>query len=241
MKNAWVLTRRELAASFNSLIAYVLIVIFLGMSGFFTWLFGRTVFLMNQADLQVFFEISYWTLFFFIPAITMRSFAEENRAGTIEFLGTKPITDWQIVTGKFLSSLLLIVVILACTIPYYVTVSLLGPVDHGSVIGGYFGLILISAAYIGIGLFASSTTSNQIVALLVALLIGMFFHILFDVLSANFRGGLGAFFDYLSARTHFESISRGVLDSRDFVYFISITFLGMLFTRVMLSRRNWQS
>ena len=178
MKKIRVITRRELASYFDSLVAYVMIILFLGMSGFFTWLFGNTIFLINQASLQVFFAISYWTLFFFIPAITMRSLAEETKSGTIELLSTKAVNDWEIILGKFSSALILIIIALFCTIPYYISVSMLGDVDHGATWGGYLGLILISAMYISIGIFASSITSNQIVAFLVALFIGLFFHIL---------------------------------------------------------------
>ena len=240
MKKIWIITRRELSSYFDSLIAYVMIVLFLGMSGFFTWLFGSSIFLINQASLQVFFGISYWTLFFFIPAITMRSLAEENRAGTIELLGTKAISDWDIVLGKFFSNLILVGIALICTLPYYITVSLLGNIDHGATIGGYFGLLLLSSMYISIGIFSSSITNNQIVAFLVALFIGIFFQILFDVMATSFTGNIGEVFDYLSARTHFESISRGVIDSRDIIYYTTLIFAGLLLSETMLSKRKWQ-
>lgn len=241
MNKIWVLTRKELASYFDSLIAYVMIILFLGLSGFFTWLFGNSIFLIGQADLQVFFSISYWTLFFFIPAITMRSLAEETRAGTIELLSTKAVSDWQIVLGKFLACFLLVGIALACTIPYYITVANLGHIDHGATIGGYVGLLLFSAMYISIGIFSSSITNNQIVAFLLALFIGIFFHILFDVIASQMTGALGDIFNYLSARTHFESISRGVVDTRDIIYFLSIIFVGLLMSETMLSKRNWVS
>ncbi len=240
MKKIRVITRRELASYFDSLVAYVMIILFLGMSGFFTWLFGNTIFLINQASLQVFFMISYWTLFFFIPAITMRSLAEETRSGTIEFLTTKAVNDWEIILGKFLSALILVIIALLCTIPYYISVSMLGEIDHGATWGGYFGLILISAMYISIGIFASSLTSNQIVAFLVALFIGLFFHILFDVMASGLTGLLAEIFHYLSARTHYESMSRGVLDSRDIIYFAAVILIGLLLAETMLSKRNWK-
>ena len=156
MNKIWTICKRELSSYFDSLIAYVMIIVFLGLSGFFTWLYGNTIFLISQADLGVFFGISYWTLFFFIPAITMRSLAEETRSGTIELLSTKAVTDWEIVVGKFLAALILVGIALACTVPYYLTISSLGDVDHGAVWGGYFGLVLLSAGYISIGIFASS-------------------------------------------------------------------------------------
>ena len=241
MKSIWIITKRELSSFFDSLIAYMMIVLFLGMSGFFTWLFGNSVFLIGQADLQVFFGISYWTLFFFIPAITMRTLAEETKQGTIELLSTKAVSDWQIVLGKFLSSFLLIAIALACTLPYYFTVAKLGNIDHGGVIGGYLGLLLTSAMYVSIGLFSSSITSNQIVAFLLSLFIGIFFHLLFGIIASNFMGPVGSVFNYLAASGDFESLSRGVIDSRDLIYYLTIILLGLTLSETMLSRRNWQN
>ncbi|MBE0662228.1 MAG: ABC transporter permease subunit [Bacteroidales bacterium] len=234
----WVIATRELRSFFDSLMAYIMLVAFLGFSGFFTWLYGSDIFFVRQASLQVFFSIAYWTLFFFIPALTMRLLAEENRTGTIEMLMTKPISDLQVVMGKFSSVMLLIVIALALTIPYYITVASLGPIDHGATITGYVGLLLMSAAYVSIGLFASSISNNQIIAFLLALLISIFFHIIFDVLSYSVTGGIGSIFSYLSISTHFDSISRGVIDSKDIIYFLSITFLSLVATEAVLTRRN---
>ena len=234
----WVIATRELGSFFDSLMAYIMLVAFLGFSGFFTWLTGADVFFIRQANLQVFFGIAYWTLFFFIPALTMRLLAEENRTGTIEMLLTKPISDWQVVIGKFLSVMLLILIALALTLPYYITVANLGPIDHGATITGYLGLILMSAAYVSIGLFASSISNNQIVAFLLALLISIFFHIIFEVLSYSFTGSIGSILSYLSLSGHFDSISRGVIDSKDVIYFISIAFMGLVSTEAVITRRN---
>ena len=241
MGKIWIITRRELAAFFDSLIAYVMIVLFLGLSGIFTWLVGTNVFFIGQATMQVFFSIAFWSLFFFIPAITMRMIAEENRSGTIELLITKAVSDSQIVWGKFLACLILVAIALVSTLPYYVTISQLGNIDDGAVIGGYFGLLLLSASYISIGLFASSVTQNQIVAFLLSLTIGICFQMLFDVLGDSIRGNIGATLTYLSMSTHFESISRGVVDSRDLIYFLSIVVLGTVLSQAMISKRNWQS
>ncbi len=240
MKSVWIIAKRELSSYFDSLIAYMMIILFLIISGLFTWIVGGDVFITGQASLQVFFTWGYWTLFFFIPTITMRSLAEESRSGTIELLSTKAVTDWQIVLGKYLSSYLLVIIALACTIPYYITVANLGNIDHGAVIGGYLGLALISGAYVSIGIFASSTTNNQIVAILLSLLISVFFHFLFDVLNTN-ASAISSVLSYLSTRTHFQSLARGVIDSRDFIYFFSLIFIGLLLSQTMLSRRNWQS
>ena len=205
-----------------------MIIAFLGFSGFFTWLFGTDIFLTGQASLQVFFNVAYWTLFFFIPAITMRLLAEEHRTGTLELLFTMPVSHLQIVTGKLLSTLLLILISLLLTLPYFITVTSIGPADTGVILSGYLGLILISCVYASIGIFASSLTNNQIVSFLLALFIGIFFHFLFGLLAGNFTGTLGNVLYFLSTRTHFESISRGVIDSRDIIYFLSVTLLGIL-------------
>ncbi|MCG6912456.1 ABC transporter permease subunit [bacterium BMS3Abin03] len=238
MKPIWSIAKRELKTFFDSLVAYILLVVFLGVSGFFTWLFGSDVFFVGQATLQPFFSIAYFTLFFFIPALTMRMLAEEKRSGTIELLLTKPVTDWDVVLGKFLAALILICIALLLTLPYYITVWAIGPIDQGAVWCGYLGLILMSMTYIAIGLFASSITNNQIVAFLLALFIGIFFLIIFNVLSNNFTGFLGEVLSYLSLSTHFDSISRGVVDSRDLLYFLTITLFGLILAESSLAKRN---
>lgn len=238
MRKVWSISLRELRSFFDSLIAYIMLVAFLGFSGFFTWLYGADIFFVKQASLGAFFNIAFWTLFFFIPALTMRLFAEENRSGTIELLLTKPVTDWQVVLGKFLSTFMLVLIALALTIPYYITVANLGPIDHGAVISGYLGLILMSAAYISIGIYSSSISNNQIVGYLLALFIGIFFQIIFSLLSTNFSGFIGELLSYLSLATHFDSISRGVIDSKDLVYFISIFFLGLILTEGNLAKKR---
>lgn len=238
MNKIWIIAKRELKSFFDSLMAYVMIVLFLGFSGFFTWIFGNDVFIMNQASLQPFFGIAYWSLFFFIPAMTMGMLADERKSGTIELLVTKPVSDWQIVAGKFLAALLLIGIALALTLPYYVSVASIGKIDHGAVLMGYLGLLFMSACYISIGLFASSITSNQIVAFLIALFIGIFFQLLFGMVSAGTLGWLGGLLNYLSIGTHFESMARGVVDSKDVVFFLSVIFLGLTGTRLVLSKRN---
>jgi len=241
MNTIWILTKREFRSFFDSLIAYILLVLFLGISGFFTWLFGSDVFLVGQASLRAFFMIAYWTLFFFIPALTMRLLAEEIRSGTIELLLTRSISDRQVVLGKFLSTFLLILVALLFTIPYVITIASIGNLDIGAVICGYMGLLLMSSAYISIGLWASSITRNQIVAYLISLFVGLFFHLLFDMLATSFTGLLGQVFNTLSMRVHFDSISRGVLDSGDLIYFFSLIVLGIFLSEVSLSKRNLTS
>ncbi|MDX2249361.1 MAG: ABC transporter permease subunit [Bacteroidia bacterium] len=238
MKNIWIIANREFRTFLDSLVAYILLVVFLGLSGFFTWLFGTDVFYIKQATLLPFFQIAYWTLFFFIPALTMRMIAEEKRVGTLETLLTRAITDWQIVAGKYLACLLLIGVALLFTLPYYFTVSWLGPIDHGAVWCGYLGLLLLSSVYISIGIFASSITSNQIVAFLLALVIGIVFHWIFDLMSSVASGSLAGLMNYLSTSSHFASVSRGVIDSRDIIYFVSLSLLGLILAEAQLASRN---
>jgi len=234
----WIIALKEFRTFFDSLTAYILLVVFLGLSGFFTWISGSDIFFIGQATLQPFFSVAYWTLFFFIPALTMRMLAEENNSGTIELLLTKPITDWQIIMGKFTACLMLIIIALLLTLPYYISIAFLGNVDNGAAISGYLGLVLISSAYIGIGLFASSISNNQIVSFLVSLFIGIFFLIIFNVLASDLTGVLGGILNYLSLSTHFQSISRGVIDSRDIIYFLSIAGLGLILAATSLSKRN---
>ena len=238
MRQVLTISRREFGAFFDSLVAYILLVAFLGFTGLFTWLLGADVFLRKQADLQVFFNIAYWTLFIFIPAITMRMLAEERKTGTIELLLTKSVTDLQVVSGKFMACLVLVLTALCLTLPYYITIASIGNIDHGATLCGYLGLLLMSSAYIGIGLFASSLTSNQIVAFLLALLISLLFHFVFDVIASGMTGWTAELFSYMSVTRHFESMSRGVIDSKDVIYFLSLTFLGLLFANVMISKRK---
>lgn len=238
MNQIWIIAKRELKSFFDSLMAYVMIVLFLGFSGFFTWIFGSDIFMVNQASLQAFFSITYWTLFFFIPAITMGMLSDERRSGTLELLVTRPVSDWQIVMGKFLAAFLLICISLVLTLPYYVTVASIGKIDHGAVWLGYLGLLFMSASYISIGLFASSITGNQIVAFLIALFIGIFFHLIFGLLADGTTGWIAGILDYLSLSTHYESMARGVIDSKDVIYFLSVIFLGLTGSDLALSKRN---
>ncbi|HYC86434.1 MAG TPA: ABC transporter permease subunit [Chryseosolibacter sp.] len=238
MHAIWTIAKRELASFFDSLIAYMMLALFLGFSGLFTWLMGNDIFLVGEARLGTFFNVAYWTLFFFIPALTMRLLAEEKKTGTIELLLTKAVTDRQVVVGKFLSTVMLVVIALLFTLPYVLTLSNIGNIDAGEIFCGYLGLTLMSAMYISIGLYASSITSNQIVAFLAALFVGLFFHIIFGALAQQLSGWPSEVFAVLSLSTHFESISRGVLDTRDLVYFLSIIFLGLFLSELSLTKRT---
>ena len=239
MRAIWIIGKRELDSFFDSLIAYILLVLFLGFSGFFTWMFGNgDIFLVGQTTMRGFFQVAFWSLFFFIPALTMRLLAEEKKSGTIELLLTKAVTDRQVVLGKFLGALSLVVIALAFTLPYVITLANIGNLDHGEIISGYIALLLMSASYVSIGLFASSITNNQIVAFLLSLLIGLFFHLIFDILAGNFSGIVGTILNNLSVSSHYDSISRGVMDSRDLIYFASIIIIGLLLSELSLTKRN---
>jgi ABC-2 type transport system permease protein len=215
-----------------------MLVLFLGFSGFFTWLLGSDIFFTGQASLESFFNVAFWTLFFFIPALTMRLLAEEKKTGTLELLLTKDITDREVVIGKFLATLLLVFIALVFTLPYVITIANIGNIDAGQIFCGYLGLLLMSGMYTSIGLYASSITSNQIVAFLAALFIGLFFHIIFGILAQQSGGWLGQLFEALSLTNHFESISRGVMDSRDILYFLSVMIIGVLLAELSLTKRH---
>ena len=238
MKESWIIAKKELNSFFDSLVAYILLFAFLGFSGFFTWLWGSDIFYHKQASLDIFFNVALWSLFFFIPAITMRQFAEERKTGTIELLLTKRISNRQLVIGKYLACLLLVLIALAFTIPYYVSIARLGNIDHGSTISGYLGLLLMSSAYIAIGLLASSLTNNQIVAFLLALLIGVVFQFILGSLGSGQPGWIGELLTDLSVPRHFESMSRGVIDTKDVIYFLALTFLGLMLTQLMIIKRK---
>ena len=151
---------------------------------------------------------------------------------------TKPVTDWQIIAGKFLAAFLLICVALALTLPYYFTIAGIGKADHGAIWMGYLGLLFMSASYISIGLFTSGITTNQIVAFLAALFIGIFFHLVFGLVSSSMGGWFSSLLGYLSLGTHYESMARGVIDTKDLIYFLSIIVAGLLGTELVLSRRR---
>lgn len=239
MSKIWILAKRELRTFFDSLLAYILLALFLGLTGFFTWIMIADVFSNGQASLYSFFQVAYWSLFFFIPAITMKMFAEERKTGTIELLLTKSVSDWQVVVGKFLAVFFLILIALALSLPYYVSITYLGEtIDHGEILCGYLGLILMSAAYVSIGIWTSSITSNQMVAFLLAVAIGIPFHFIFHMLGGETSGWISELFHYLSDFNHFGSMQRGVIDTNDVVYFLSIAIGGLLLTEAELSKRH---
>lgn len=233
------LIKRELQTFFNSLMAYIVLILFLGFAGFFTWMYGADIFLTNQASLSQFFGIGQWVIFFFVPAITMKMVAEEKRTGTIELLLSMPITDRQVILGKFLAAMGLVLVALLLTIPYVITVASIGNLDQGGTFAGYLGLVLIAAMYASIGIYTSTLTSNQVVAFLLTLTICIFFQLLFGLIAQG--AGTGFFrslFYFLDANAHILNLKRGVIDSRDLLYFLSITFTAIFLSEQSLYKRK---
>ena len=230
--------KKEFNSFFASPIAYLVIGVFLLLNGLFLWVFKGDFNILNAgfADLTSFFFLAPWVFLFLIPAITMKSFADEFNNGTIELLKTKPISDWQIVLGKFSASLLLVLVALIPTLTYIYTIYQLGNpagnIDFGSTIGSYLGLLFLAATYTAIGLFTSTLSKNQIVAFILGVFITFFLFYGFDVISDSIGNNLTL--KKMGLNEHFKSISRGVIDTRDIVYFLSVTVFFLFITKTRL-------
>lgn len=230
--------RKELNSFFASPIGYLVIAVFLVFNGLFLWVFKGDFNILNAgfADLNSFFFLVPWFFLFLIPAITMRSFSDEFRLGTIEILKTKPLSNWQIVLGKYLGALVLIVLSLLPTLIYVYSITKLGNpvgnIDIGSTLGSYIGLLFLASAYTAIGLYTSTFSHNQIVAFMLAVVISFFmfygFEALADLSNSETIRNIGM-------SVHFKSISRGVVDTRDVIYFISLTLFFLYLTRLKLS------
>jgi len=233
--NVGTIFKKELRSYFNSAVAYVVIVVFLAIVG---WMYTSSMFLINVASLRMMFELIPLVFLFLVPAVTMRLLAEEKKAGTIELLATKPLHDWEIVAAKFLAAWALICIALLPTLIYYITVAFLGDIDNGPVIGGYVGLLLMAGVYVAIGLLASSLTENQIVAFIVGLLL-MFAFYMMDKVLIFVPDFMTSMIEYLGIDFHFSNIARGVIDSRDVVYFGSMLGFTLYLSVVSLERRKW--
>jgi ABC-2 type transport system permease protein len=235
LSNVLAIFRRELRSYFNSPVAYVVIVVFLAIIG---WFFTSNLFLSNVASLRIVFELVPLVYLFFVPAITMRLLAEEKKSGTLELLTTKPVRDVEIVLGKFLAAWGLLAAALLPTLLYLVTILILGSIDVGPVITGYIGLLLMGAVYIGLGLFASSLTENQIVAFIVGFLM-MLVLFLLNRLLMYVPESLATTVEFLGVDYHFSNIARGVIDSRNVIYFLSLIVFSLYLSTVSLERRKW--
>ncbi len=227
--------KKELRSFFNSPVAYIVIVVYLIILG---WFFTSNLFIYNLSTLRTVFEMTPFLLLFFAPAITMRLLSEEKKSGTLEVLVTKPIEESDIIAGKFLSAWVLYFFTLLPTLCYYITISLIGELDTGSVIGGYLGLLLVGAVFIAVSVFGSSLTENQVVAFIISLFI-VFILFMLDKILFYLPASIGIVLEYLSIDYHFSNIARGVVDSRDIIYYASAIGLSLYVATVMLQRRRW--
>ncbi len=237
---------KEINAFFASLIGYIVVGVFLLLMGLVMWVFpDSSVLSGSYASMDTLFSMAPLIFLFLIPAVTMRSFAEETQSGTIELLVTRPISDWQIVAGKYLACLTLVLFALIPTVLYYLTVYQLGApkgnLDSGGILGSYIGLLFLASAFVAIGLFASSLTNNQIIAFILAAFLCFFVHMAFDFLSRLpiFFGKTDDLVQAFGIQYHYNSISRGLVDSRDVVYFLSLTAVFLAATVLSLGRRRW--
>ncbi len=234
--------KKEFNSFFTSPIGYLVISVFLIVNGLFLWVFKGEFNILNAgfADLNSFFFIAPWFFIFLIPAITMRSFSDEIRTGTIEILKTKPLTDWQIVMGKYFSALVLIILALIPTLTYVFTIYKLGNptgnLDMGSIVGSYFGLLFLAGTFTSIGLFTSTLSNNQIVAFILGVLLSFVMFWGFNAVAdlelfpkMNIEG--------LGMKYHYKSISRGVIDTRDLIYFLSVSFFFLFITKINLNHK----
>ncbi|NAS30202.1 gliding motility-associated ABC transporter permease subunit GldF [Flavobacteriaceae bacterium R38] len=235
--------RKEINTFFSSSIGYLVIAVFLILNGLFLWVFSGdfNVFDFGFADLSAFFQLAPWVLLFLIPAITMKSFSDERKMGTLELILTKPLSHWDIVLGKYLGAFVLVILALLPTLLYVVTIHQLGnPVgnfDAGSTIGSYFGLFFLVAAYTAIGTFASTLSENQIVAFIIAVIISFFIYYGFEGISGlSVFNTIDLWIANLGMKAHFDSIGRGVIDTRDLIYFLSLTTFFIYLTVFQLKK-----
>jgi ABC-2 type transport system permease protein len=236
---------KELNSFLNSLIAYVVIGVFLIATGLLMWVFPETSVLeYGYADMDTLFSLGPYVFIFLVPAITMRSFAEEHKSGTMELLVTKPLTDWQIILGKFFACFLLVLGALLPTVIYYYSVYQLGTpvgnIDTPGVIGSYVGLVLMGGVFCSVGILASSMSKNQIVAFIIGAFICFLLFTGFESVSTlNLWSENTLFLKQLGLLEHYESLSRGLIDSRDVVYFFSVIFVLLSISKLIIGSRKW--
>ena len=236
---------KEFNSFLNSLIAYVVIGAFLVAMGLLMWVFPETSVLeYGYADMETLFTLGPYVLMFLVPAVTMRSFSEENKAGTIELLITKPLTDWQILLGKFFACFLLVCCALIPTVVYYFSLRALGTppgnIDTPGVIGSYIGLIFLGGVFTSVGILASSITRNQIIAFITAaFLCFLLFSGFESAATLNMWSSSSLFIKQVGLLDHYESMSRGLIDSRDVIFFSSIIALMLVLTKTVISSRQW--
>ena len=239
----WSICKKEISQFFSNLTGYIAIVLFLLINGIFLFMLqDSSIFEYGYATLDKFFELAPWILMFLVPALTMRSLSDEFRAGTFEILKTKPLSAWQIVIGKYLSILLVLLFVIVPTVIYIITIKVLsasGNIDSGGIAGSYLGLLLLAAVFAAISLCCSSFTNNAVVAFLISAFTCLILYFGFNAVSrlAVFQGNADFYVEMLGIDFHYRSISRGVLDSRDLVYFLSLIFLSLLITAKNLHKK----
>src|SRR5579862_5004348 len=239
----WAVCKKELRQFFSSLTGYIAIAVFLLMNGLTLFVFPATnIFDYGYATLSNFFDLAPWILLLLIPAITMRSFAEEFRTGSFEILQTRPLTRWQVVSGKYMASLIVVIIALLPTILYYFTIQKLSGqngIDTGATMGSYIGLIFLTAVFVAIGICCSSLTNNAVVAFIAAAFFCFVIYSGFYSVSSlpTFSAGLDYYIEMLGIDFHYRSVSRGVVDLRDVVYFLSVIAFFLIFTSKNLLKR----
>ena len=243
MSSVLTLFQKEVQSFFNGLIAYLVMAVFLIGIGLFFWLFPGNVLETGAAQMDILFELGPWFFLFLIPAITMRAFAEEYRNGTIEFLLTKPVTEWQIVLGKYFAAVFLVLFALIPTLIYLITIILLGNpvgnIDTGATIGAYIGLAGLGFSFAAIGILASTFTDNQIVAFISALFLCFFMYTGFEFLSdLEYLTSINEQLSAIGMLAHYRSVSRGVVDIRDVFYFVTIIFIALLLSQNRLKGKK---
>ncbi len=235
---------KEIRGFLGSLIGHIVVVVFLLLTGLFVWVFPDNILDLGYADLGPLFFVAPWVFLFLVPAVTMRSFSEERRTGTIEFLLTKPLSEWQIVLAKYFASLMLVIFSLLPTLIYWYSLHELavprGNLDTGGIMGSYVGLLFLAACFAAIGIFSSVLTDSQIVAFLIAVSISFFLYMGFELLT-DFQafGALEAPLKSLGIHAHYLSMSRGVIDMRDVLYYLGMIVIFLLITRTALQSRKW--
>ena len=238
----WPICKKELRQFFSSLTGYIAIIVFLLVNGLVLFVFRNNILEYGYSTLDQFFSFAPWILLFLISAITMRSFSDEFKGGTFEILQTRPISSWQIVNGKFWGSLIVAITALVPTLVYYFTVNHLAStsgIDSGAAVGSYLGLLLLTAVFTSIGICVSSFTTNSVVAFIISLIACILFYYGFTAISQLpvFKNGADYYIEMLGINFHYQSISRGVIDTRDLVYFLSLIVFFLLLTKQNLGRR----
>jgi len=238
MRTSLVIAQREFKTFFTQPVAYVALAVFLVITGA-VFFFVADFYGTNQASLRVFFEWTPVVFIVFLPAVSMRLIAEERRSGTFEMLITMPVRDVEVAFGKLLGAVFFLITALASTLVYPIMVSYFGNPDMGPILGGYFGLLLIGTAYLAIGLMASAWTDNQIVALIIGAMICAFFYFV-DSLIGGFWREAQPVLAYISFKAHFQNIARGVIDTRDIIFYLSVIVVAVLAAAHSLGSRKWK-